>query len=312
MEARAMGYRKNQIRPVVSAVLPVYNRGDLVKRSLQSVLCQSLDDLEVIVVDDGSTDDLATSLGAFDDRRLRVVSLPSNLGAAAARNAGVSEAHGQYIAFIDSDDWWLPQKVERQLEAMRGSGARWSCTASIVVNKYHPAGVIRSAKVTTVTSKRLASGCVWSPGSTLVAEKKLFDEVGLFDEQLVRLEDWDWLLRASKKASLMVLDEPLSCIDGCHGSASNYDSVKSSTRRMRQKHNKDMPFFSLRGLQFRAALERELAAAAYREGLYAIAVQHISRSLLHVPYLHWDTIRRLANAVSLDILRAIRVRRTGA
>lgn len=293
-----------RVGPSVSVVLPVYNRAHLVGRALESVLGQSHRDLEVIVVDDGSDDDLASSLGRFKDARLRLVSFLSNRGAAAARNAGIAKAQGQYIAFVDSDDWWLPRKLDRQLSFMRCSKTRWSCTASIVHNKYSPAGEIRGGNEFSIRSSRLASGCVWSPGSTLVAEKSLFEEVGPFDAQLSRLEDWDWMLRASKNSTLVVFEEPLSHIDYRHGETATYDAVVSSVRRMRGKHAEGLPFLSFRRLQFLAALERELAAAAYKNGRHKLAVCHFLKSLVYVPYLRAETIRRLANATLSDTIPA--------
>ena len=101
---------------LVSVVIPSYNRADLIERSVRSALGQTYEALEVIVVDDASTDHTSTVLAAIADARLRVVRHERNQGQSRTRNRGVQEAKGRYVAFLDSDDEWLPAKIERQLE----------------------------------------------------------------------------------------------------------------------------------------------------------------------------------------------------
>lgn len=117
-------------RARVSVVMPVYNAALTLQNSIRSVLAQSYADVELLVVDDCSTDGswpLVRSLAAAD-RRVVALRLPSNGGVAAARNAGIEAASGDYIAFLDSDDWWHPRKLEIQLAKMRDAGARVSYT----------------------------------------------------------------------------------------------------------------------------------------------------------------------------------------
>ena len=104
--------------PTVSVILPVYNRMHALEDSIRSVLAQSYADLELIVVDDASTEDLSRVIGRIDDPRLRYVRLEVNGGASAARNAGLAEARGDFIAFQDSDDLWLPRKLEQQMRVL--------------------------------------------------------------------------------------------------------------------------------------------------------------------------------------------------
>lgn len=106
-------------KPIVSVVLPVYNRGRLVGEAIQSILNQTFQDLELIVVDDGSTDNTPAVLGAFDDSRLRIVRMPVNLGAASARDVGIACAKGNYIATMDSDDVALPHRLALQVDYMQ-------------------------------------------------------------------------------------------------------------------------------------------------------------------------------------------------
>jgi glycosyltransferase involved in cell wall biosynthesis len=103
---------------LVSIVIPTYNRADLIRLTIKSALAQSWQDLEIIVVDDASTDDTRTVVQGIHDPRVRYVGLDKNSGPSTARNTGVQHARGRFIAFLDSDDEWRPEKIERQLAAI--------------------------------------------------------------------------------------------------------------------------------------------------------------------------------------------------
>src|SRR5690348_1065740 len=109
--------------PVVSVILPTYNRASLISRAIRSVLNQTFTDWELLIVDDGSTDateQLIRSRSA--DSRIRYMKLPQNVGMCNARNHGIALARGEFIAFLDSDDEWLPTKLEKQLAVFRRDG----------------------------------------------------------------------------------------------------------------------------------------------------------------------------------------------
>lgn len=110
---------------LVSVIMPIYNAKSWLSRAVESVLQQDHRNLELVAIDDGSTDGSLAILEAFahDDDRVRVLRQPVNAGVAAARNAGMAVAKGDYIAFLDADDWWHPAKLERQLASLRASGA---------------------------------------------------------------------------------------------------------------------------------------------------------------------------------------------
>ena len=110
--------------PTVSVVIPTYNRADVLPRAIDSALGQSVADIEVVVVDDGSTDDTEALVADYEDDRLRYVAHETNRGANVARNTGIEAADGEYIAFLDSDDEWKPTKLERQLERLEGEPPR--------------------------------------------------------------------------------------------------------------------------------------------------------------------------------------------
>lgn len=111
----------NLITPTVSAIIPTYNRAHLVGRAIKSALAQTWQDLELIIVDDGSNDNTESLVNSFDDPRIRYIRHNVNRGVAAARNTGIKAAKGEYLAFLDSDDEWMTDKLERQLNVFKTS-----------------------------------------------------------------------------------------------------------------------------------------------------------------------------------------------
>jgi teichuronic acid biosynthesis glycosyltransferase TuaG len=116
---------------LVSVIMPAYNAATTIRRSIDSVLAQTRRDLELIIVDDGSTDSTQALVEEYAraDTRVRLHRQVTNAGVAAARNAGIERAQGEYVAFLDSDDWWHPRKLELQIEQMQASDARVSYCA---------------------------------------------------------------------------------------------------------------------------------------------------------------------------------------
>ena len=108
--------------PTISVIMPAFNAAPHIGQSIQSVLAQTFDDWDLIVVDDGSTDETATVAGSFSDSRIRCLRR-ENGGQAAARNTGIVNTQGEFIAFLDADDLWLPEKLDRQIEVARRTSA---------------------------------------------------------------------------------------------------------------------------------------------------------------------------------------------
>jgi len=289
--------------PVVSVVIPAFNRADVIGRSVDSVLAQTYQDFEIIVVDDGGSDNLARALGGVGDDRLRTVAHGQNRGAAAARNTGVAEARGRYIAFLDSDDWWLAEKLERQLKFMENikHSTRASCTAYRIFTPYCPAGELRVSKPI-LNKFDLSFGCRVSPGSTLMAARELFDEVGPLCESLRRLEDWDWLLRLTDRLPLATMSDVLTEIDYRHSRTISYRDVRSAARLMRSQHFIPEHILPSRArLRFLGTLENELSATAFKNKRYSLALKHFLFSILYYPYRSWRTVRRIVKAVGFDL-----------
>jgi len=198
----------------ISVVVPTRNRRRLITRALDSVRSQTRQPDEVLVVDDGSTDGTDRFLGeAYPEVRL----LRQNArGVSAARNSGIRASKGGLIAFLDSDDEWLPRKLEKQVRAMEQSGEALCHTNEIW---------IRNGRRVNPMKKHEKSGgwifektlrlCLISPSSVLI-ERRLFDDVGLFDETLPACEDYDLWLRVCAYHPVLYLDEPLLVKHGGH------------------------------------------------------------------------------------------------
>jgi len=249
-----------------SVIIPAYNRRDTLGRALASVLAQTDPPHEVIVVDDASSDETAAAAANFSDRRIRVIRHQRRLGAAAARNTGARAARGRWLAFLDSDDEWLPQKLARQRMVVEGESPRATASVTgyvIVDNRNSRETGFQPAR--TITVDDLAFGCFYSPGSTLMVAADTFAAVGEFDVALARLEDWDWLIRCAQKQPLVGIPEFLAKI---HKSANpTSQAVVSSAARLADKHGAYFRRRSWRaGRKFRSTLLVEQAASMHYEG----------------------------------------------
>ena len=191
--------------PVVSVIIPTRNRPQLVIRAAKSALQQTLDAIEVIVVIDGPDEETLKTLLQIEDLRLKVVMLSSHLGAGGARNAGVKEARSQWIAFLDDDDEWLPQKLEIQLQTAKQSSYPNPIISCRFISRTEEGDLIwprRYPKPKEPLSEYLfcQSGLFGGEGfiamSSLLSTKALLQKAP-FREDLMAHDDWEWLLQGS-------------------------------------------------------------------------------------------------------------------
>jgi hypothetical protein len=202
---------------LISVIIPTYNRAPLLERAIRSVLAQRKPCAELIVVDDGSTDDTAGVVTRLADKAHLPVRLlhQENQGAAAARNLGISAAQGSLLAFLDSDDWWLPKKLAMQAAALAAHpGFQISHTRELWYRggqrfnqkKKHdpPDGAVFTASL---------GMCVIGM-STIMARRAVFDRYGLFDATLPCCEDYDLWLRVGCREPFLLVPEPLTCKEG--------------------------------------------------------------------------------------------------
>lgn len=201
----------------VSVVIPSYNRGRLLGRALDSVFKQTRPPDEVIVVDDGSTDNTGDHIAAnYPD--VSYLRLPKRAGVSRARNTGINAARGEWIALLDSDDEWLPCKLEKQLGALKAdTDHRIAHTNEIWIrNGIRVNQMQKHKKHGGHIFRHCLPRCVISPSSVLI-HRSLFADVGLFDESLYVCEDYDMWLRICSRFPVLFLDEPLIVKYGGHG-----------------------------------------------------------------------------------------------
>lgn len=201
--------------PLVSVVLPTYNRAPLLRRSIGSVLRQSFSDLELVVVDDGSRDNTEEVVSAFNDPRVRYLPRP-NGGVAAARNTGVQAARGRYLAFQDSDDEWLLDKLERQLAALPPGDEAAMCVCGmlrIMGARGGAQGVLGYPRAPAdwdsgLDHRGVLRSAVAYTQSWLVPRLALL-EAGGFREDFRIWDDWELLIRLSQRLKLYLVKDPL-------------------------------------------------------------------------------------------------------
>lgn len=211
--------------PRVSVIIPTYNRADILDRAIDSVLGQTYDDLELIVVDDGSTDRTPELIAEYDDPRLTFIEHEENRGGSVARNTGIAHATGDYLAFLDSDDAWRPRKLELQVAELDRRGDDWVavyCDAEFVTADtgfvQQAAGFLVDHIADSDTPTEggeelikyvLADELHTSAGSTLLVRQETVDAIDGFDESFIRFQDPEFLIRVLQQGKLAYIPQTL-------------------------------------------------------------------------------------------------------
>jgi glycosyltransferase involved in cell wall biosynthesis len=272
-------------RPTVSVVLPVFNGESSIGRAVQSVLRQTMSDLELVVVDDGSADRTGTVVSRYSEPRLKFVKLANNSGPSAARNAGISLARGEYIAFLDSDDEWLPDKLEQQVETIRASSA----TTGISTTGFRIHRLVSGRYQDTIPDphddwrRRQLTMCALGPGSTLMVKRDVFPQVGMFDVALRRFEDWDWMIRCLAVRNIVICPSVLAILHVDRRPSVRI--VQRSAERFLEKHlqRSEATFGSSAARRLQASVELEIARAMIANGQYRSALPCIARAGRYSP-----------------------------
>lgn len=220
--------------PLVSVIIPTYNRADLVVEAVGSVLAQTAGDLEAIVVDDGSEDGTEEAVGATGDARVRYVA-KAHSGIAATRNRGVAEARGRLLAFLDSDDLWVPEKLEKQLPLLEGEAgfvyARYRSERNGEVLRSKPVGG-PSGRIYEALLKR-----IFVQMSTAVVKREAAEAAGPFDETLAYSDEYDFFLRLAERFPAAFVDEDLVIyrVHGGNESANRFRRVEENLEVYRRR-----------------------------------------------------------------------------
>jgi len=224
------------IMPRLSVIIPTYNRAHCIARALESLRAQPLGDFELVLGDDASSDG-TWEVVQREFPEAKLARLEVNTGAAAARNAALRVATGEFLAFLDSDDEWLPEKIPAQLAFLEKHPDVTVCASSHILCRRD--GMRREVLVDNVGdwSRRLQGGQPFHGASTPVVRRSVLESVGLQDESLRVLEDWDWMLRISQNHRIHVLPEPLAVIH--ENGPSDADHTLISTKRFLEKHDRE-------------------------------------------------------------------------
>ncbi|RKY37879.1 MAG: glycosyltransferase family 2 protein [Candidatus Omnitrophota bacterium] len=199
--------------PTVSVIIPTYNRAHLVGRAVESVLDQTFQDFEILVVDDHSVDNTEEVVNDFNDARIRYIKHQINMGGNATRNTGVKNSKGEYIAFLDSDDEWLPEKLKKQIDIFQRAPDKVGLVYSWAEMIDEKGELFR--KLNFVVKGRVLQNILrgnFISSSTVVVKKKCFDEVGLFDESFASCQDREMWTRIATKYEIEVVPEYLDRI----------------------------------------------------------------------------------------------------
>ena len=264
--------------PPVTVVVPTRNRRQLLLRTLGTVLSQESVDVEVVVVDEGSSDRTGEELVRLDNPRVSVVRHDPPRGVAAARNAGMARARGPWVAFLDDDDLWAPRKLRSQLDAMEADGeARWSCVGCVVVDRH--LGLLEAEEPPTereIADPALAYNMIPGGGSGVVASRELMETTGGFDPALRNLADWDMWARLAQHSPLASVARPLmaylrhdaSLSHSIAGTEAELDHVLSKHAELRRRRGVDVSrgwWLSWIAEMHQRAGRRRAAAAAFVE-----------------------------------------------
>lgn len=238
--------------PAVSIVLPTYNRGEKLLGVLPKVLNQTYKNFEIVVVDDGSTDNTEEVVRMFQSPQIKYIKLEKNEGQSHARNVGIENASYNYIAFADSDDIWEEKKLEIQMEALlQDKGAGFCYCAYAYYDSNERKHIVPRRTISKVRKEGyiypelLRRNIIGTP--TLVVKKECIEQIGGFNEEINCLEDWEYVLRLAKKYECVFCDQELieAYEAGDKVSARTIEEGKDAMKHFYESFEKDRSLFGM-------------------------------------------------------------------
>jgi glycosyltransferase involved in cell wall biosynthesis len=249
------------MNPLLSVVIPAYNVEGFIGAAVRSILAQTLPDLEIIVVDDGSDDGTALAAAVVPDPRIRIIQ-QANAGLSAARNAGILAARGRYVGFLDGDDTWFPTKALEHLRVMEEDatlGLTYSHSAYLDESGQATGQLLVSTIFRPEVGDMIVRNLVGN-GSTPIARREALIQAGLFDESLRALEDWEMWVRVLGKTPFKALLIPRVLTGYRLRGTSMSMNIEQWTRDCEKAVEKFAPYLPERWPKFR----RAILAEAYR------------------------------------------------
>ncbi len=264
-------HHPGSVAPDVTVVIPTRNRRDLLALTLVTVLWQEDVRFEVVVVDDGSTDGTADMVEDLGDPRIRLVRNGEGRGVSSARNLGITAAEGRWIAFLDDDDLWAPDKLALQIRAARQAGRAWAYAGSVnITARNRVIGGAPPAPPEVVAEGLVKRNLVPGGCSGVIVRAEALEEVGVFDESLAFLEDWDLWIRLARNGLPACASKPLVGYR-VHGRNTTRDTERllSALALIEERYG---------GPVDRLTFYRYLALASLRSGHRREALRHYARA----------------------------------
>jgi glycosyltransferase involved in cell wall biosynthesis len=284
--------------PRVSVVVPTRNRSGLLAVTLRGVLSQHDVDLEVIVVDEASTDDTPEVLAGLGDPRVRVVRHETPRGVSTARNRGAGEARGEWVAFTDDDDLWAPDKLTRQVQAAQAADRDWSYAGSVnITDGFQIVHGLPPPPPEVVVTALPHYNAIPGGGSNVVVRRDALGRAGPFDTRLRNTEDWEMWIRLAKAGPPAWVCSPLLAYR-VHASNSSLDiaEIVRGARLIEALHQTTADW---------GRLHRWLAESCLRTGQRRAALGQFARAALH------GQARAVAGDLTLIARRRLRWRPSG-
>ena len=301
----------------VSVIMAAYNAAATIEASVRSVLEQSMENIELIVVDDGSIDETRAVLEGIDDPRIRVIS-QDNAGPSAARNRAVAEARGEFVACIDADDLWAADKIELQVQALRATPEASVAYGWVDIIDSQSRFAYSDQRVThegNVYAELLHTNFIFSGSNTMI-RKSVFERLGGFDESLRAVEDWEFHVRLAAEYEFVGIPRVLVRYRQAPGSlSSRLDLMEASFVQAHKKifdcaprHLQHLKAHSAASFHLYMAI-RSIQSGRGVSGLPA-AVRFAIRAVCKRPAICIDVVRGVSPLASLRMnARGVRSRR---
>lgn len=260
------------MKPQVSVIIPTKDRAALLGRALESVLRQTYQGFEIIVIDDNSLDNTGLCVHNYrsKDARIKYLKNGKNLGGSASRNAGIRNSQGSYVAFLDDDDIWLPEKLDEQMRLAKDSGCKF-----VTCGRRNESGEFRKNVIPPgiITLERLFRSNVIGSASAVLVEKSVFEKTGLFDENLKSAQDWDMWVRILKSFPVCSIRKPLYINNAAHSMhriTTDRESRLQGTRYFFDKYKNEMGLKSKEKFAFNFARDKiDFEKNSFRKILHA-------------------------------------------
>jgi len=285
----------------VSVVVPTCNRASVLPRAIESVLAQDSVDVEVLVVDDGSTDETEAVVKSFNDSRVRYLAHETNRGGSAARNTGIEAATGEYVAFLDDDDEYRPGKLTKQVESLERRSDEWVatyCDFALVREGKSPTDYLPSFLRNQLTGSEseshpeggaeliptvLARDFPLGGASTLLVRRETVDKVGGFDPEFPRHQDVEFLIRLLKTGKIAYVDEKLVAKHDT-GRASSKD-VEKAKELFFSRFSSEIAAAERQGYDITGVHRFDMARIFFADGQFLKGMKHLRGAKINVPEL---------------------------